>query len=517
MIARCVRPTVVCAVLALVALLTPGCKTGDEWVNPVSTMRERLHRHKDVGTHVYFFNFDRGGRMVTPQEVERALDDIQTVRFGRHEAVRQGIPIPVSERPIERIVVVSLGWGHEPTRLYDEYFDVIDAFTGIDADGNHPGTAPDGAEPEGDTVVICVSWESSQESLRRFLNDILPVPFVGDVIAWIPDTILFPLSFWSKAGLANRIGNNGLRNALEDLIDDAFPQDDAPPIYLIGHSFGCRVMNGIMMAEGSVANAAFAYRNRIAGVVFLQPAVSVFEGFAVGTSVSYPMVVTRSQYDRANSLLFPIANIILNATTFELVEELTTMIWGHRPSGSGGAEVFRDTAAIPVSLAAVIVITPLLWVAHHVQSFGNRPLQHITDTLSATPGTSVLVKAVESDTSWSAREKGLWSLGAFVESSGRGSAYILPGSDFPARYVPENLLHVLEEPDWPSGGFHHVDCSQVIRTGAYGQDMHRWYNELVTNWLDPVGAHSDFHEEEIYRLIRRVLRMREPKERGGDR
>lgn len=196
--------------LVLAAIVSSSTSQGN-WTNPVTTMRTSLVNQQEKGNHLYFLNFQPDGKLISPTEVQRAIQDL------------------ASEATWDRLLIVSLGWNNEPAPLYQKYLDLID---GLD------NYIPRGQK----TMILCVSWSSEQQGFRRFFTDLIPFPFIAKTLAFLPDKLLFPFSFWSKAALSTRIGYKGLRSAIMEIVS-SLPDGELPPVFLVGHSFGCRVLD----------------------------------------------------------------------------------------------------------------------------------------------------------------------------------------------------------------------------------------------------------------------------------
>jgi pimeloyl-ACP methyl ester carboxylesterase len=243
----------------------------------------------------YLLSFDRYGGLASRYERDLAIEELQ------------------ANREVTRIVIISYGWANDGESSFATYQSLI---TDIQASVGEP------AGP-GTVAVFGVGWDSSQSGFRKLFNGVLPLPVVADALAIVPDMLLFPLSFWSKAAMADRIGYGGLRSTLNQIFGEAYPEGTQhPEIYLIGHSFGTRVLSALMQDELAffpVQAEEFISAEHVKGAVMLQPALAVDN---LHGNARYPILVTQSRHDRANGLLYPLANLLINSYSFTAVEAL---------------------------------------------------------------------------------------------------------------------------------------------------------------------------------------------------
>ncbi len=256
--------------------------------------QERAAQARSDFQVLYVLNFNRGGELVNPLEQTLAIEEL--TRF-RDE--------------VDRIIIFSYGWAYDGESSYATYVNTLDEMVR----NSRPGG---GAKMP---AVIGVGWDSSTSGFRKLFNDLIPLPVLADTMAFLPDKLLFPISFWSKAGQADRIGFGGLRTALNEILNAVYPDPLEPPeIYLVGHSFGTRIVSGLMRDEVaglSVRKPRFVGKDYVKGAVLLQPALVPAN---LHRDADYPVMITQSAHDHANGMLYPLANALLNSysyTTFE--------------------------------------------------------------------------------------------------------------------------------------------------------------------------------------------------------
>jgi hypothetical protein len=184
----------------------------------------------------YQLSFDRYGRLTNPYELDIAVAELR------------------AHPEVERIAIVAYGWANDGEASLGAYEALLQGIL---------------EQLPGRTAIIGLAWDSSQTGIRKLLNDLVPLPVVADSVAAVPDRLLFPLSFWSKAAMADRIGFGGLRGALNDLFGAAYPQSaHHPELYLIGHSFGTRIVCALLTDElgiQKVGAAPFASQEHVRG------------------------------------------------------------------------------------------------------------------------------------------------------------------------------------------------------------------------------------------------------------
>ena len=265
---------------------------------------------KDYPSGVYFLEFDGEGILSNPEEVLRSIRDIESKRS-----------------KIEKIIVLSIGWGYRRSEAYEKYASLLKKYLDSMEEVSSPIGGSNGLNPEltdkqkgvlEKSAVFCISWDSGLLGVRQVVNDVIPSKPLSDTISLIPQAA-FPLTFWAKADLAERIGQGNLKMTLEKIIDESYgfrsQKYKIPDIYLIGHSFGARVLNSVISTD-NIGNGGkynytygmpFKYMNNIKGVVYILPAI--LNKYLRTDHNSFPTLIIQSEHDRANNYLFPIANI----------------------------------------------------------------------------------------------------------------------------------------------------------------------------------------------------------------
>jgi pimeloyl-ACP methyl ester carboxylesterase len=474
---------------------------------------------------LFLLSFDRWGEALDPSEATLIV-----------QALREN-------HGVERIVVFSYGWSYDVEGAYRTYRQTLDAMTkSIDASLR--------AKP-GSTIVIGVGWDASLTGFRKLFNDVIPFPMIADALALVPDKVLFPVSFWSKAAMADRIGYGGLRTSLNRIFAEAYPSlDEIPDLYLVGHSFGTRVIAGLLKLRFEflpVRSEPFEARDRVKGVVLLQPALSAPN--LPRHAVRFPIAVTQSEHDHALGWLFPLANLPVNAYYFSAFEALFRReIFGRVNEGvektletATGAAVrqlpgqsqaqpqvpferarsrvvrsLAEAASIPLTLALSVIAAPIGYLDTQIYSFATEPIDHTMDTLAQIPGIEVgvwaLDRALEREVPWGRRGKGIFSLGTLHESVGRTSAKGFLSRAAPEVFGMESVRLVAgEECLLPTcRTTFALDAASVIRTSGLGLDLGQPLADFTIGWIDPIGAHGDYLGAGPVRVIMATLARTEP-------
>ncbi|UCE87265.1 MAG: hypothetical protein JSU66_05955 [Deltaproteobacteria bacterium] len=477
----------------------------------------------------YVLTFNRRGDLMDPLEQALAIQELRT------------------SPEINRIVIFCYGWANDGESSYSTYLKTLREM-GAGGSGTGPRT----------TAIIAVGWDSSQTGVRKLLNDLLPFPALADALAFVPDTLLFPLSFWSKSAQADRIGFGGLRNSLNEIFTAVYPDPETrPDVYLVGHSFGTRVLSGLMqdrMLGLPVQAEAFVAADRVKGAVLLQPALVPAN---LHRSAEYPVMVTQSRHDNANGFLYPLANALINAYSFTGFEGLfeyqvlspiqsgieTTVgtvadvVTSPRDRADADAEPPPDTApeeptlrsraalrvrrlvaevlSVPATLAFTLVALPANYAYEQTRALVTHPIDHVMDTLAQLPLVEIPVYALDRalgrEVRWGTLSKGFLSFGALHEASGHAAAPGLAHDPYPV-YTPRQLEAFSADAS-PCGlpvceGVFGVEASSIVRTGSYGQDLENPWIDFTIGWLDLIGAHGDYKRPEVVDLMRLMVRNR---------
>ena len=487
-------------VLGIAAVIVVCGAAGCTTVRPSALARVEATRA--LPDNVYLLDFDHRGRLVNPAEVVRAERDI------RNKAEQLGHP--------RKLLVMSLGWNYDRDGIVDKYRDLIAGYTNYICQKG--GLSPVSFTNNWDVLVV--SWDSSQRGLRRLMNDLVPTPNFNDAVSAAPDKVLFPFSFWSKAALADHIGYGDLRSALNGLLEGLTPTGGPPcvsGVYLVGHSFGGRIVSGaINPTLGAVSQPAkvrFRHPELIRGLLLLQPAAVVLN---TPESSRYPTFITQTRHDHANAFLYPVANLPLNAYSQTGVHGLIGNIPGHTRTKEEQADVslLGEIGLLPFSVAWTLVATPLNYLYNQAFQLWHRNIQYIPDSLAQIPLLEIPVDLLDDllghgqagrPERWGSRYHGLFGLGAINESAAAATPPI-----FGSWTQNEVMLlsDVVSDSYTLPGEFRHfIDCSSVMSGSAFTQKIDyqsHWANWTI-GWLDPIGAHGDFEHEEIYQLIFKVL------------
>jgi pimeloyl-ACP methyl ester carboxylesterase len=452
--------------------------------------------------HLYILTFDKWGVLTNPAELDYAIEKLSV------------------ETSIDKIIILSYGWAHDGRNSYSTYRKIVDKLA-------------ESSEDRSKLAVIAVGWDSSQSGFRKLMGDILPLPAIGEAIAWLPDKLLTALSFWSKAAYADRIGYGGLRNALNELFDIYETRSDHPDIFLLGHSFGTRVISALLVdTKKSFQRKLEPFKSfeHIAGAALMQPALVSRN---IDKNAPFPVMVTMSRHDRAIGFLYPLANLPVNTyglTTVEVtiqrniydriekrIERTTssfTSILTRDERKKNEESFFRgsqtrkfsrriigETLALPVNFLFSVAAIPIGYI--YTQGYGlvTQPVTHVMDTLAQIPLVEIpvdgLSHALGREIPWGQRGKGIFMLGGLNEGMGRLVPPALIGSQ-----VPIYSLSNISQMKRPPNGVFVVDASDIIKTGTFGLDQSNPLVDYTLGWLDPLGAHSDYKNQEVQALLR---------------
>lgn len=472
-----------------------GCAT-------VPTLDNRLQESADFAPHLFVFTFDRDGQLANPLELHRAIERLKSSH-------------------IEKILILSYGWANESVDANQTYPSHLRKYlrNGQDHDGLLQLT-PEEKKIFQDWMIIGVAWDSSLLGFSRFFADLIPSPLLGNALAAIPDIILFPLSFWSKASLADRIGFGGLKDTLEALLDRGGAKDNLPNIYAIGHSFGGRVISGLLQSrQGEVPiSETFRYLHRVRGALLIQPALVSLNlprgGPHPGPQAEreFPVIITQSRHDHGNGFLFPIGNLPLNSYTATATEGLLSEILGpcqRRTHLSDTKKVLVDFLRIPSSTLYTIMATPISYVWEQVRQIRNRHVHYIPDTLAQLPGVEIIVWGIDSGIMrplgaqqfWGDKYKGAFSLGNLNESSAR--LYSPPPPT--TMQAETNSVESFSKLKSVSRHLIYVDVSDAVSEGIFGLKYTNPAIDFTLGWIDPVGSHFNYHNDSVYRIMDRLL------------
>ncbi|MEE3329988.1 MAG: hypothetical protein VX246_03880 [Myxococcota bacterium] len=488
----------------------------------------------------YILNFNYSGELDAPFERDQIIQDLS------------------EKSDIERVLIISYGWANDGEGSYGIYRELV-----YDLLADRPN---DSRQPPPKTIVIGIGWDSSQTGFRKLASNLIPFPVLASWLAYLPDNLLFPISFWSKAAMADRIGYHGLREALNEIFGSVYPDGrNHPEIVLIGHSFGTRIVSGLMQNElalAKVRSAPFISAKHVGAAILIQPALVLPN---IHREAEYPILITQSRHDHANSFLFPTANLAVNAYSFtsfeaiarqrvfdvvaEQVDKRTTqavqlVLPGfrnkdenedqQRNDGDGVLSGFSipappladrpldllrmglaELASVPFSLLYSAVTTPVNYAVTQWRGLRRGPHNHLMDTLAQLPVLEVFVDlagdAVGHEPAWGSRNKGFLDLGLLNESSGR--LFVEPYAEpdhFPVVSVEEIQTGVAQTrlgcklSDCKGPIF--VDSSTIIDTGIFGVSLENRAIDYTLGWLDPIGSHANYRNPEVVELMMRVVR-----------
>jgi len=323
--------------LASVIWVVAGCTTPP----PFFTQARQYHKTfaQPKRRYTYVLQFDSEGRLVNFNTLFQAVTEIQ-------QSTQNGNT--TSGGPITNILVLSYGWNYDNSTIEGNYNGLLsnyDAYIASAGQKLGPGN------PVGPTAVICLSWPASYPLVVQWLADLIPgTDFTRAVLL----DVAFPLSFWAKTSLADRVGYGDLQQSLAYLCSQACDGGYQPNIYLVGHSFGCRAVVGAMrrrqpsnaFAFGSVFNlfthtnlnqtaqrATEEFRQHIKGAVLIQPAMAEANLPDEQDCAQFPVLVTQSRYDHVNGVLYPMTSVPFNGYwSSDLDERFARSVYRQKPS-----------------------------------------------------------------------------------------------------------------------------------------------------------------------------------------
>lgn len=474
--------------------------------------------------YLYVLEFDNDGNLTSPEEPVRAIRELR------------------QNEDIDGVVVLSMGWGHDRDTIVPEYRKLLDSY------GEYKRQELKKEKksiPKNKKAVFVISWESSLTGAGHFIGDILPLPEkVLDVLS-VP---FEPVTYWSKARQADRIGFGELKSAMVEIVTEVNEKRKHPlDLYVVAHSFGSRVVTGMLNMSDNISKEF--PKNTVKGGLLIEPALSSYELHSLGSkskdSPSYPLLVTESRHDHLNRLMFPLVNIPLNSAYLRYSSDLfkssilekfigpDTDSSSYKPWSSG-----YDYVMFPLMIPYSALVAVDSYVFGQVSEIFDRKWSYIPDTLAQLPLLEIPVEIINTeftsiqqpDDYWGQRHKGLFHMGGMLESSAtivtentHGIFYILTKSL--GKLLDTKTLgvtaHVVRQEAYTQGdiikcypskfpnGVISIDMSKEIRAGIVGEDLNKHLTDWTIGWLDPVGAHTDYTDyirnPEIFELIYRLI------------
>ncbi len=285
---------------------------------------------------IYVLQFDESGRLMNRGVLHDLIEDVSGKRF-------------------KKLVVASLGWNHDHSSFEQVYSGMVqDYFRYLTNTLEQSELTKLNQKSTNEIAFVGISWRSSYTGFGETLKGLIPVDAAGNAISTIVDHAVFPLSVWSKSGLADRIAQRGLKYSLQYIYDELRDRGaEEPDLYLLGHSFGGRIMAGLLTPDyGSTAwNAldearfnrvgtdsatalpaflhedvqirgnpyfltdkhdlltnTFTFRTHLKGVLLVLPAITV-ASLPAPSQCPCPVIVLQSRHDHLNGFLYPIANL----------------------------------------------------------------------------------------------------------------------------------------------------------------------------------------------------------------
>jgi hypothetical protein len=498
----------------LAALLTiAGCTTPEPFFKQASQYQKAFF--KPGLRYTYVLQFDVSGRLMNFNTLFEAINDIQRSATNQTEG-----------GPITNILLISYGWNHDIDAFEADYSGLLsnyDAYIGSASQTLGPGHAA------GPAAVICVSWPSGYSMMGKSLTDLVPGTTLPRTLT-APLDVAFPLSVWAKTSLADRIGYGDLPQAMAFLYSRAYGGEFQPNIYLVGHSFGCRILSGVIRRQPpanlfaasralrffthtnqseTVRQNTEGFRQHIRGAVLIEPAMANANLPGAEDCTNFPVLVTQSHYDHMDGVLYPIASIPFNGYWSTEVDTRFARSIYRRPSmdqpqpDTPGWWLYLkqlgfETLRIPFSIVDSAELLPWSYVRGQFWELGpgnwNWQTNYITSTLAQVP----IVKIPVQLTLNAGYHKGLFDVGRWHESAGRIS------------FDSNNILRAASTVDStgkPSGltispsGLQFVNCDDLVSRSALSQkiDYSDPYWDYTLGQVDPVGSHDDYLPDQAKR------------------
>jgi hypothetical protein len=487
------------AVLLGTVLALAGCATKQPFATQADNYKNSFSQPKRRNT--YILQFDVNGQLANFNTLFQAINDIKDSRTTTNAG-----------GPITNIVVLSYGWNHDIDAFEEDYSDLLSNYD-LYISNNYPRTT---LTPDVPTATICVSWPSGYSMMGKSLTDLVPGSTLPRTLA-APLDVAFPLSVWAKSSLADRIGYGDLPQALEYLYANAYGGEFQPNIYLIGHSFGCRVISGAIRKyppspwiiyepffkaldikrSKTTRGHTYEYCRHIKGAVLIQPAMANANLPLAEDCTDFPLLVTQSHYDHLNGVLYPLANIPFNGVD----SSFTTFFYRRLPPGKPQpkpvwlylSQLTFEALRIPFGIADSVEFLPLSYLRGQCWELGRDNQQscrtnYITSTLAQVPFVKIPIQQLKINSGY---QKGLFDLGIWHESAGR------------IRFDHANILsadQTVNSNNPPTGltnihnGIQYVNSDDLVSRSIISDKIDYWnpYWNYTIGQVDPIGSHDDY-------------------------
>jgi hypothetical protein len=464
---------------------------------------------------LYALEYDSDGNLTNPLEVTRAIDDLKNGAY-------------------KKILIVSTGWGHRKDVAIQDYLHLIysylQAVENDFKDDEYCNLRPHITDKQKDILkdwaIILVAWDSQATGINGTVRDVFPINSLSNFVTAIPEYGLFPLTYWSKAKLADMIGLNGLRQTIRHIVTSVYGEDPKgqPGIYVIGHSFGARVVNALMQQQREVFSFLRIDNSKLnfKAALYILPAISninimMLENNKHESQASLPIesdipvVVVQSRYDHGNSFLYPIANMISKSFCYTSYE----MGLSGLKADNTKADVIRYFVNL-LEIPLCAINTALLEVFDYpygiFKQVTTRHINIIPDTLAQIPIVQQLVRGLSylldenfgTNLEWGQYHKGFLELGVLTtESAARIGV--------PNHPEPVSLDCLIGEKNGEGCRFDMknniriVDASKYLSRSWAGYDMSNPFFDATLGWVDPIGSHTTFDNSYIFKLIHNFL------------
>ncbi|MDX1973805.1 MAG: hypothetical protein SFY68_14835 [Candidatus Sumerlaeia bacterium] len=485
---------------------------------------QRIQEVQESGQYIFSFQFDSDGRFVNPEELDRAIR-VSKSREAKGETIK-------------RLILVSVGWGNSVNNSRISYRDLIDEYQNDRACKSRKSLNNYKEQELLNTVIFCINWPSDQKPFAAYVDSALPTPNLANAAGTLPDLILFPLTYWSRATAADRIGMTELKsvlanyiqsvkdpeNKLEDCSHSEPAGDAAISIYMIGHSFGCRILGNLARTNygGIKVPGRFVFTPSIKGAVFITPAA---DSFTIPSKPDYPLTVLYSRHDHINALAFPLANLVLNSYAYGF-GIITSSHYVFRKSYrelTNGQRLLVELGALAFFPIYTVIATPINYVyGQGALLYRRGPIAWLGDTFASVPIAGTLVQILDRkiitriyrQQNWGERFRGIFNFGAITDSVGSGVHTPQLNLNNPLTNG-WRLKHSVQIEDFincesVTNGVYYVNASSVIKHGYIikSNNMDRFPGSFFLSWWDPVGAHTDYRHTQVFEVIDKIINQK---------